>query len=47
MSDLTEFVRIEEVDDYEEVNKYLRVGWRLFATRTEVVKPEGQTQSTV
>ena len=52
MSDLTEFVRVEEVDtfivDYEEVNKYLQVGWRLFATRTEAHdEPEGQTQSTV
>ena len=52
MSDLTEFARIEEVDtfvvDYEEVNKHLQVGWRLFATRTEAHdEPEGQTQSTV
>ena len=52
MSDLTEFTRIEEVDtfivDYEEVNKYLQVGWRLFTTRTEAHdEPEGQTQSTV
>ena len=51
-NDLTEFVWIEEVDtftmDYEIVNEYLSVGWRLFATRTEAHdEPEGQTQSTV
>ncbi len=53
MIDLTRFERIEEINvggvcEYTMVNKYLKAGWKLFATRTEVTEqPEGPTQDTI